>query len=69
VQVAPLLELVPDWRAFLAGGLAEDALEAIRRHARTGRPLGSAAFLEALEARLDRALRPGKRGRKPKAQT
>jgi putative transposase len=67
VAVAPLLELVPDWRGFLAGGLAEDALEAIRRHARTGRPLGSAAFLEGLEARLGRALRPGKRGRKPKA--
>ncbi len=67
VQVAPLLELVPDWRAFLAGGLEEDALETIRRHARTGRPLGTAAFLEGLEARLGRALRPGKRGRKPKA--
>jgi putative transposase len=67
VQVAPLLELVGDWRAFLAGGLEDEALEALRRHTRTGRPLGSAAFLERLEARLGRALRPGKRGRKPKA--
>ena len=66
VQVAPLLERVPDWRAFLAGGLADDALEAIRRHARTGRPLGNAAFLEALEARLGRPLRPGKPGPKPR---
>ena len=67
VAVAPLLELVPDWRAFLAGGLEDDALEAIRRHARTGRPLGTPAFLEDLEARLGRRLRPGKRGRRPKA--
>jgi putative transposase len=67
VTVAPLLELVPDWRGFLAGGLEEDALEVLRRHARTGRPLGAPAFLERLEARLGRALRPGKRGRKPKA--
>ncbi len=67
VEVAPLLERVGDWRAFLAGGLADDALQAIRRHARTGRPLGGAAFVERLEARLGRPLRPGKRGRKPKA--
>ena len=66
VAVAPLLELVPDWRAFLAGGLEEEALEALRRHTRTGRPLGSPAFLEALEARLGRRLRPGKPGPRPK---
>jgi putative transposase len=69
VAVAPLLERVGDWRAFLTGGLAEDDLEALRRHARTGRPLGGAAFLEALEARLGRPLRPGKPGPKPKAAT
>jgi putative transposase len=67
VEVAPLLELVPDWPAFLAGGLAEDTLQALRRHARTGRPLGAPAFLERLERGLGRALRPGKRGRKPRA--
>jgi putative transposase len=66
VEAAPLLDLVADWRAFLAGGLEDDALEALRRHSRTGRPLGSKAFLEALEARLGRALRPGKPGPRPK---
>ncbi len=66
VQVAPLLERVEDWRAFLAGGLAEDALEALRRHGRTGRPLGSTFFLEALEAQLGRPLKPGRPGPKPK---
>jgi putative transposase len=66
VEVAPLLDLVPDWRAFLARGLDDDALETLRRHSRTGRPLGSPAFLEALEARLGRRVRPGKPGPKPK---
>jgi putative transposase len=65
-EAAPLLELVPDWTAFLAGGLGEDELEALRRHARTGRPLGSEGFIEGLEARLGRRLKPGKRGRRPK---
>ncbi|MDH3970090.1 MAG: transposase [Rhodospirillales bacterium] len=68
VAAAPLLELVPDWAAFLAGGLGEDELEALRRHARTGRPLGSEGFVEALEARLGRRLKPGKRGRKVKSK-
>ncbi len=66
VQVAPLLELVPDWPGLLSAGIADDDLEAIRGHARTGRPLGGAVFLERLETRLGRPLRPGKRGRKPK---
>jgi putative transposase len=68
VAARPLLELVPDWKAFLGGGLGEEDLEALRRHARTGRPLGSERFVESLEARLGRRLRPGKRGRKPKSK-
>jgi len=66
VEVAPLLGLVPDWKAFLAAGLAEDDHEALRQHERTGRPLGAAGFVEALEARLGRNLKPRKPGRKPK---
>ena len=66
VETAPLLELVPDWRGFLAGGLEDGDLEALRRHTRTGRPLGNPAFLARLEARLGRRLRPGKPGPRPK---
>ena len=62
--VAPLLELAGDWRAFLRGGLEEAELDAIRRCERTGRPLGSEAFVEGLEARLGRPLKKGKPGRK-----
>ncbi len=66
VAAAPLLALAPDWKAYLAEGLGQEDLEALRRHARTGRPLGSERFVESLEARLGRPLKPGKRGRKPK---
>lgn len=66
VKVAPLLALVDDWAGFLAQGLAEEDAERLRRHERTGRPLGSEAFVAALERRLRRPLRPGRRGPKPK---
>ncbi len=65
VRVAPLLERKPDWAAFLAGGLSEDDLEQIRKHSRTGRPLGSKRFVARLERRLGRTLAPQKPGPKP----
>jgi putative transposase len=64
VTVAPLLDAVGDWRGFLAGGLRERDADDLRRHERTGRPLGDSRFLAELEERLGRRLRPGKRGRK-----
>lgn len=42
--------------------------ERIRLHTRTGRPLGSDAFVGRLEAATGRGLRPKKRGRKPRAR-
>jgi putative transposase len=66
VKVRPLLDLAGDWRAFLAGGLDEDEREAIRSAERTGRPLGSPAFLTRLERRLRRPLARRKPGPKPK---
>ncbi len=54
------------WRSYLAGGLSGEKLEALRRHTRTGRPLGAECFLDRLEALLGRTLRPRKPGRKPK---
>jgi putative transposase len=65
VGAAPLLEITGDWKAFLAGGLEAADLEAIRGHERTGRPLGSDAFQEELEARLGRPLKKRRAGRKP----
>lgn len=69
VKVAPLLALVDDWAGFLGAGADDAAAETLRRHARSGRPLGGAAFVTELEARLGRALRPQKRGPKgPRAR-
>ena len=65
-QAAPLLALAPDWRGYLAEGLEEPELEALRRHARTGRPLGAPSFLKRLERRLGRVLIPRKPGPTPK---
>jgi len=64
---APLLGCVPDWAAFLGGGLAEDERDAIRAGERTGRPLGSADFVAELEGRLGRPLSRRRPGPRPRA--
>lgn len=64
VTVAPMRERVDDWAAFLAQGLEDETREAIRRGERTGRPLGSTAFIASLEQQTGRTLarqRPGPR--------
>ena len=65
VKVAPLLAVIPDWSAFLGGGMMDGAVDEVRRHRFTGRPLGSDAFVERLECEVGRSLRPGKAGRPP----
>ncbi len=66
VKVAPLLAMIGDCAAFLRSAVPEDELRDIRRHARTGRPLGDEAFLARLEDMVGRVLKPQKRGPKPK---
>jgi putative transposase len=63
VKVGPLLEIVGDWRLFLNSdeGIDKDRL---RRHERTGRPLGGESFIKTLEVKLNRTLRPQKPGPK-----
>ena len=61
----PLAAEVADWGQFLAQEEAEAVLARLRRHGRTGRPLGDAAFVTGLERRLGRSLAPKKPGRKP----
>jgi len=68
VNVGPMLERVGDWSHYLAGDpVASD--EVIERHTRTGRPLGSGAFVERLETATGRSLAPKRPGRRaqPKA--
>ena len=66
VRVTPLLEMAGDWKLFLDGAAEEERLNDIRKHERTGRPLGSEGFLDQLEAALDRFLKRGKPGPKGK---
>ena len=54
------------WRQFLAAGEVESKLTEIRRCTHTGRPLGSAEFVLALEGAMKRRLAPQKGGRPPK---
>jgi putative transposase len=68
VRVAPLLERVKDWRAYLLEPLEAAEEQLWRRHECTGRPLGEPAFLDRVERILGRSVRPAKRGRKPKSQ-
>jgi putative transposase len=65
VTVAPLLERVGDWKAFLKRGVAEAERAAIRAGERTGRPLGSDAFVARLEELTGRALARRKPGPAP----
>jgi putative transposase len=67
VKVAPLLAMVGNWAGFLADVPADEAVEAIRKSERTGRPVGTAKFIKRLETKLGRALAKQKPGPKPAA--
>lgn len=67
VTVGPLLERIVDWPAYLRAGLRAGERETLRRHERTGRPLGSDAFIAALEDELGRRLKKRKPGRAGKS--
>jgi putative transposase len=54
------------WRRYLAAGEMESKLTEIRRCTHTGRPLGSAEFVQALEGSMKRRLAPRKGGRPSK---
>jgi len=58
-----LLAGIGDPRSFLTQ--EEESASLLRKHARTGRPLGSDTFVSQLEELTGRMLRPRKRGPKP----
>ena len=68
MTVAPALERVGDFAAFL-GEPIDEALTyaALRKAESVGRPVGSPEWLADMEARLGRPLAPQKRGPKGKA--
>jgi len=66
VKVLPMLERVSNWKTFLESDLSDATIDALRLHARTGRPLGDDSFVDMLESKLNKVLRPLKQGRKRK---
>ena len=64
ITVAPLLAMVGNWMDWLGTGAPEDEVKELRRHERSGRPLGRESFAEALERALGRTLQRGKPGPK-----
>ncbi len=64
VNVKPLLQTInKGWSDFLSSALTKKDAELLKKHERTGRPLGNEAFVERLEITLGRNLRPQKPGR------
>jgi putative transposase len=51
------------WRKYLEEGETESELDSLRQSTRTGRPLGAAEFIDALEQSTERRLAPQKGGR------
>ena len=68
VNVEPMRSYVGDWARYLALDLDEAEALALRRHQRTGRPLGAGAFIGQLEETLGRLLRNRKPGPRPKTR-
>ncbi|MCZ6603509.1 MAG: transposase, partial [Alphaproteobacteria bacterium] len=66
--LAPMLRRVPNWKGFLGQGLDEATLEDLRRHSRTGHPLGGKRFFTKLEKLFGQDVRPRKPGRPPQAE-
>ena len=67
VNAMPLLQMITgDWNDFLSSAGAEKDPELLRKHERTGRPLGKEVFIDRLEVMLGMSLKPKKPGRKPK---
>jgi putative transposase len=69
VKVAPVLARTGDFAAFLGESDARAATRdfaAIAKAAVTGRPIGDATWIDAMEARTGRRLRPAKRGPQPR---
>jgi len=62
-ESSDMLQDIVDRHSFLLG--EESSLTCFRKHARTGRPLGSEAFIKHLEQITGRPLRPKKRGPRP----
>lgn len=65
VDVEPMLNRIKNWSRYLATQDSDAGLQAIRCHARAGRPLGNDQFISYLKAVTGKSIRKQKPG--PKA--
>jgi putative transposase len=65
VLTKPMLDRISDWRAYLSSEVESHQAGSIRRHTRTGRPLGTTDFIHKLEQIPGRPLATDPPGRKP----
>ena len=64
--LAPVRERYPDFAKFLSEAADDGLIERLRGAESTGRPVGNRKFLDALERKTRRVLKPAKRGPKPR---
>jgi putative transposase len=57
INPSPLNSLIDDWKEFLGVDLNQETADMLRRHGRTGRPLGDDRFIEKLERATGRRLK------------
>lgn len=65
VAATPTLEEIGDWESFLEGDNSVSMTDEIRKHTRTGQPLGTSEFIDKLEALTGKRLRRRKPGPRP----
>jgi putative transposase len=63
-----LLSSIDDWSGWLRERTERELLDRLRRHTRTGRPLGEAEFVERIERATRRELRAKPHGRPRKTR-
>ncbi len=66
VNTAPMHERISDWPAYLAEDHTPEIFDALRKHTKTGRPVGNSRFIEKLEEVTGKRLqrhKPGPRSR------
>ena len=68
VRVSPMLSRIGNWRTYLADSDFGKETEKIRKHTRTGRPLGSDEFIHEIETLTGKTLVPRRPGPQPKRE-
>ena len=67
IDCGALLDMVKkDWKSFLLKTSDTDTIKELRKHERTGRPIGNQDFIEKMEKITGRQLKAHKPGPKPK---